>query len=144
MTFKQKLKDKRFKANEMKMLRLFFEYGDNITIERMAKIMGVKRSTIYRHHKTLRGIIDDYMELIVDDCNSFCGEDIRKFYFCIMVYIMQNKEIFLVFLKMHDREVLLIILMKNKENLLKSVGYKIDVEEYDLSTIYQVVFKVEK
>ena len=27
---------------------------------------------------------------------------------------------------------------------IEQYGYKIDVEEYDLSTIYQVVFKVEK
>ena len=27
---------------------------------------------------------------------------------------------------------------------IEQYGYKIDVEEYDLSTIYQVVFKIEK
>ena len=27
---------------------------------------------------------------------------------------------------------------------IEKFGYKIDLEEYDLSTIYQVIFKIEK
>ena len=118
-TLKQKLKDKRFRENERKLLRLFFEYGDSITIERMAKKIGVGRATIYRHHKTVRGIIDDYIEMFTDECESFRNVNIQKYYYNVLIFVLKNWEMFLIFLRFHDRQVLLVMLSKNKDNLAR-------------------------
>ena len=116
--------DKRYQKTEEQILRLFFEYGDSITVESMAKIIGVNRSTIYRQHRTTRGIIDDYIQILMNKYKNGFDKNIRRYYFSLLVFIMKNKKIFLIFLKMRDRQLLLMILRMNKDNLMKYAGFK--------------------
>ncbi len=122
-TLKQKLKDKRFRENEMKILRLIFVYGDTITMERVAKLIGVERSTIYRHHKTLKEMTEYYVEKVVNECEK-CNEDVRKFYTDLLIYIIKDKEVFLVFYRMRDWRALLAILEMNEDGLMEYAGYR--------------------
>ena len=116
--------DKRYQKTEEQILRLFFEYGDSITVENMARIIGVNRSTIYRHHKTTRGIIDDYTQILINKYENKFDKNIRRYYFSLLVFIMRHKKIFSVFLKMRDRRLLLMILRMNKDNLMKYAGFR--------------------
>lgn len=118
--------DRRYQKTEEQILRLFFEYGDSITVERMARIIGVSRSTIYRHHRSTRGIIDDYIQILIKKYENKFDENIRRYFFSLLVFIMRNKKVFLIFLKMRDRQVILMILRMNKDNLMKYAGFKME------------------
>lgn len=116
--------DKRYQKTEEQMLRLFFIYGDTITVERMAEIIGVSRSTIYRHHKSLKELIEYYIKKVVDECGEFCNDDTRKLCTDLLIYIIKNREVFLVFYKMRDSRALLAVLEMNENSLMEYAGYK--------------------
>lgn len=116
--------DKRYQKTEEQMLRLFFIYGDTITIERMAKILGVSRSTIYRHHKSLKELIDYYTKKVVSECGELCEENVKRFYTDLLIYIIKNREVFLVFYKMRDSRAILKVLEMNENSLMEYAGYK--------------------
>ncbi len=116
--------DKRYQKTEEQMLRLFFIYGDTITIERMAKILRVSRSTIYRHHKSLKEMIEYYIKKTVDECGEFCNDDTRKLYTDLLIYIIKNREVFLVFYKMRDSRALFTVLEMNEDSLMEYAGYR--------------------
>ena len=71
--------DKRYQKTEEQILRLFFEYGDSISVENMAKIIGVNRSTIYRHHRSMRKIIDDYIQVLINKYENRFDKNIRRY-----------------------------------------------------------------
>ena len=94
-TLEMKLKDKRFRENEEKVLRLFFEYGEKLTMGRIARRLGVPRSTVYRHHPSVRAIVDDYVSMIKSKCNIMCKggkeKDVKKFFRELLFFIVRNK-----------------------------------------------------
>lgn len=56
----KKLNNKSFRNTEDKILRLFFAKHMLISIKELAMKIGIARSTVYRHHRSLERIIPDY------------------------------------------------------------------------------------
>ncbi len=123
-------KDKRYKEIEEKILQLFFEYGYNLTASIVAKELGVSRSTFYRHHKTVQDIIPDYVKMLTSDLDMECQgcneECIQIFFERILIFIVRERELFLIFLKMKNREVLVLILLKNEKMILKYADFRVE------------------
>lgn len=132
-TLEKKLRDKRFRENEDKVLRLFFEYGEKLTMGRIARRLNVPRSTVYRHHPSVRAIVDDYVSMIKSKCNitikSEKEKDIKKFFRELLFFILRNKRIFLLFLKAQNKEALLTVLYRNKNFLLLCVGFHFEADK---------------
>jgi AcrR family transcriptional regulator len=132
-TLEKKLRDKRFRENEDKVLRLFFEYGEKLTIGKIAKRLGVPRSTIYRHHPSVRAIVNDYVSMMKSKCNIRCRsdkeKDIKKFFRELLFFIVKNKKVFSLFLKVENKEALLTVLCKNKRALLLCVGFRFEADK---------------
>ena len=132
-TLDEKLRDKRFRENEEKMLRLFFEDGRKLTINKIARRLGVSRSTIYRHHPSVMAIVEDYVSMMKSKCNiTIKGKkekDIKKFFRELLFFIVRNKRIFLLFLKAENKEALLTILYKNKRFLLLCVNFRFEADK---------------
>ena len=63
----KRLKDKRFKKTEEAILRVFFETKECISVKSLAIKIGVARSTIYCHHKSIREILPDYEKYILKE-----------------------------------------------------------------------------
>ncbi|MBQ3348302.1 TetR family transcriptional regulator [Candidatus Saccharibacteria bacterium] len=61
----KRMRDKRFKRTEEAILRVFFEEDNYISIEEIAKKVGVARSTFYHHHRAIREIIPDYERFLL-------------------------------------------------------------------------------
>ena len=131
--------DRRYQKTEEQILRLFFVYGDTITIERMAKMLGVSRSTIYRHHKSLKEMINFYTKKVMNECKGFCNENAKRFYADLLIYIIKNKETFLMFYKMRDWRAFLSILEMNESVLTENAGYKQRVKKVFNIYKYEVV-----
>ena len=123
-------KDKRYREIEEKILQLFFEYGYSLTASMVAEKLGVARSTFYRHHKTVQDILPDYIKLILEDAKVDCkGSDegcVQKFFMGVLILIVREKEIFLIFLKMQNREILVLILLRNEKLLLKYADFRVE------------------
>lgn len=124
------MKDKRFREVEEKILQLFFEYGYGLTAKMAAMKLGIARSTFYRHHKSVHDIMPDYARTILADVRTECKgcseECVRSFFRGVLIMIVHQKVIFLIFLKMRNREVLVLILLKNQTMLLKYADFKVE------------------
>lgn len=132
-TLEKKLRDKRFRENEEKVLRLFFEYGEKLTMGKIARHLGIPRSTIYRHHPSVRAIVDDYVSMMKSKCNIKCKggkeKDIKKFFRELLFFIVRNKRVFQLFLKAENEETFLAILYKNKRCLLLCADFRFEADK---------------
>ena len=119
--------DKRFRETEEQILRLFFERNGNVTIGEMARAIGVSRATIYRHHHSIDEIVSDYSRTLLEKCkvkcDGFSEKQVRRFFLELLLFIVKNKLVFMMFFSVKNRNVLMGILVNNKEMILKSAGF---------------------
>ena len=118
------MRDRRYKKTECKILSVFFgEIGKEISMQNLAEKAGIARSTIYLHHHSLwqiipdceKDILEEYFEKIKRKLKD--GTYIRKFYLDTLVFILKNREFFEAFLKFNNREVVIKMLSRLKEEL---------------------------
>lgn len=106
---KQKLNNKQFRKTETEILRVFFERGGFVTMKEIAKTVGMARSTIYYHHRSAKEIVSDYENYILCEYSKLLkkteGVKLQKVFYRTLIFIMINKNVFLVFLRVHDRRV---------------------------------------
>ena len=65
----KKLKNKRFKKTEETIIMAFFTAREILSVDRLIKIAGISRSTLYRHHKTVYEIAPNYERYILKKYN---------------------------------------------------------------------------
>ncbi len=107
----KRLKDKRFKKTEEAILRVFFEAKEYISVKSLAIKIGVARSTIYCHHKTMRDILPDYEKYILKKYSRMVRGlvknkiSIKALYINMLLFILRDKKIFEILLKNRDKVV---------------------------------------
>ncbi|MBR5647923.1 TetR/AcrR family transcriptional regulator [Candidatus Saccharibacteria bacterium] len=108
---RQKLKNKHFRKTEEAILRVFFEGNGSLTIEQIAKKVGVARSTVYYHHRRVNEIVQDYEKYILGEYCAIVrrleGMKINKVFNRMLLFIMVNREVFSILLMGSDRDVLI-------------------------------------
>ncbi len=110
----KRLKNKRFIKTEDAILRVFFECSIYISVDQLAKRIGVARSTVYHHHKTMRDIVPDYGQYVltcfeIGFSKIAAGKRMRtktilEFTF---TFIFKHKKEFKVLLRGNDRQTFL-------------------------------------
>ena len=65
----KKLKNKRFKKTEETIIMAFFTAREILSVDRLIKIAGISRSTLYRHHKSVYEIAPNYERYILKKYN---------------------------------------------------------------------------
>lgn len=122
---KKKLSNRRFRKTEEEILRFFVEEGGNISVDEMAKKLGVARSTIYYHHKKLNDIVPDYEEYILEKykvmISNLNNVDLNFLYFKILIFILQEKDIFKFLNDGNRREILIKFLSMIERNVMEDV-----------------------
>lgn len=77
--------------------------------------------------------MDDYVSMMKSKCNitikSEREKDIKKFFRELLFFIVRNKWVFLLFLKVQNGDALLAILHKNKKLLLLCVGVRFEADK---------------
>ena len=75
----QRLKNRKFRQIEDAILKVYIRtWKRDVTVVDVARQLGVARSTIYRHHKTMKSIIYDYEKYILQKYKAFVGRYIQK------------------------------------------------------------------
>lgn len=120
------MKDRRYKKTEEKILTVFFDVPD-CTMQQLAKRAGVGRSTLYTHHHSIRRIIPDYEKEILKKYNieiekkmKIKNVGIKTLYLDTLIFIIKNKQIFEMFLKFEDREIVVKMVLKLKPRIIVS------------------------
>ena len=65
----KKLKNKRFRKTEEAIIMAFFTAKEILSVDRLIKIAGISRSTLYRHHKSVYEIAPNYERYILKKYN---------------------------------------------------------------------------
>ena len=108
----KRVRNKRFMGTEQDILSVFFEREDDITINKMAKEIGVALSTIYHHHRAIWKIIPDYKKFILQKYRKQIRRALRKknarmhsLYMMTILFILQHREVFDVVTRGDERSV---------------------------------------
>ena len=125
----KRLKDKRFKKTEEAMLRVFFETKECISVKSLAIKIGVARSTIYCHHKSIREILPDYEKYILKKYSKMVRQLAHKketkpkvLYINILLFVLRNKKIFEVLLKYKNKAVFEEMILRIKPMIEREMG----------------------
>jgi AcrR family transcriptional regulator len=108
----KRMSDGRFRRTEEAILVAFMKNNWG-SAGKIVKEAGIKRSTFYSHHKTVTVILLDYRKYIFKKYTKMMQRFLKKenislknVYFRLIMFVLANKKIFLMFLKVGDREVL--------------------------------------
>lgn len=112
------MRDHRYKKTEEKILAVFFD-NPNCTMWQLAKKVGVARSTIYTHHHSIREIVVDCKRDVLMEYEKIMGKRLRMrnvelkiIYLETLIFIVKNRQIFGIFVKFGDREVVMKMILK--------------------------------
>ncbi|MBQ6461381.1 hypothetical protein IJJ36_03050 [Candidatus Saccharibacteria bacterium] len=125
----KRLKDKRFKKTEEAILRVFFETKECISVKSLAIKIGVARSTIYCHHKSIREILPDYEKYILKKYSKMVRQLAHKkekksrvLYINILLFVLRNKRIFEILLKHRNKIVFEEMILRIKPMIEGEMG----------------------
>lgn len=114
MFLERRLKDKRFRKNEESILDVYLGELDDLTMKKIAKRAGISRSTVYEHHHAIKEIVLDYERYILKEYTRIVRErsqkedvPLKSFYLDMLLFILKNKKVFRMFLKLKDREIIM-------------------------------------
>lgn len=146
----KRLKNRRFRRNEDAILRVFFEENPYISLKQMAKKAGVARSTVYRHHGAVREIVPDYEKYVMMRYRRTVRKMIRKklplkqIYFQILLFILANRQVFILLLRNKDLTVLLWMVDELKLKIEKTVRLPRKADRVFEVYKREVVFLIEE
>lgn len=107
------MRSRRYKKTEEKILTVFFEHPE-YTMSQLAEESGIARSTIYTHHHSVRQIIPDCEKIILKEYNLTIKKKLKKnkleikvLYLEMLIFIFRNREVFEIFLKFDDRDIMI-------------------------------------
>lgn len=109
----RKMKNRRFRQTEEIIFKTYFSLNEEIKMKELAKITGVSRVTLYRHHKTVNKILPDYEHYIYREFLKEVGRigfekrmNVRLYFYRMLSFILANKEVFKVFFVRERTEVI--------------------------------------
>ena len=146
----RRLHDTRFRKTEEAIIRVFFNCGGKVTLAEIANEIGVARSTIYRHHRSIREIMADYREYIVEKYNSVMSvllkrnARLRKIYAQMLIFIVQNRNVFLILFRDGDREVLINFIESLKPKIIKTAKLPRNCDKIFLIYTREIIALMER
>ena len=127
----RKLKDARFRKKEEAIFEVFFD-GSNrgqLSVKELARKAGVDKATLYRHHRAIREIVGDYEDYIlkkyvrsVQIVRKKENVDLRRIYYDMIIFILQNREVFRALMMVRDFGVIEKMVLILKPEMVDFVG----------------------
>ena len=122
----KRLANRRFRKTEEAILSVFLSKDIYIGVNEMASKVGVARSTIYHHHRTIREIVPDYEKYILKKFSRVVRKKlktigVREIMMGMLIFIVQNKKIFRLLFKSGDERILNELMMKMKPKIVNKM-----------------------
>ena len=123
---KKRLQNRRFRKTEDQILQVYFCAHYDIGVKKLAREVGVARSTVYLHHKSLNRISADYRHYILYMYGGMVkkleGKEPDALIDRTLLFVLQNKKYFRVVLKAYGDEVFKTMMMRLRSRLEKKMG----------------------
>lgn len=101
-----KTRDKRYQKTEEAILAVLMKSRELPAAGNLAKRARISRSTLYRHHRTVPGIVPDYeREVLIRYTNTIRrlirrkNTQVRMIYLRTLIFVMANRRVFEILLK---------------------------------------------
>ena len=116
------IRDSRYKKTEEKFLAVFFD-NPNCTMKQLAQKAGVAYSTIYTHHHSIHEIVADYKRDILAEYEKIVerklkNAELKIMYLEMLIFVVKNRQVFEMFVKFEDREVVMKMILKLKSKII--------------------------
>lgn len=122
----KKLKDKRFRKTEKAIIEVFFSNKKVLSARVVVKRAKISRSTLYRHHESVYGIVPDYESYILEKYSKLMRILVRRekvraktLYYQMLVFILKNGDIFRMIIKRGNGQLLGRMVQRIKPKLTK-------------------------
>lgn len=132
----KRMQDKRFRKTEEMILKVFFEEDYYVSMQDVAKKIGVARSTVYNHHRAVREILPDYEKYILRKYKNIIAHMLRKknvklktIYTRTLFFIIQEKRIFELAIKKERRGMIFGMVFMNKGKIMRRARMPQDKEK---------------
>lgn len=125
---KKRLQNRRFQKTEEQILQVYFGARYDIGVKKLAREVGVARSTVYLHHKSLNRISADYRHYILYMYGGMVKKlekrelEIDALIDRTLLFILQNKKCFRIVLKAYGDEVFKAVMIRLEGTLEKKMG----------------------
>ena len=104
------MSDKRFRKTENTIFLTYCRIKDYCSAKKLAKLAGISRSTLYRHHPCPQKVLQDYEDYLLSVYKHRIKESlqkpetpIRNIFFQTLIFIVNHKRVFLVLIKGNSR-----------------------------------------
>lgn len=125
----KRMKNRAFRRTEEKILEAFIKGNDNLSMTKMAKKAGVGRSTLYVHHHATKEILPDYERYMLVEYAAVAKKrlrmknvQIKSLYFDMLIFILQNRKNFNLFLEFGRTEVFEKMIEKLENKIVAAEG----------------------
>ena len=122
-----KMKNKRYQKTEAAILEVLMKSKELPTTRVLIENARISRSTLYRHHKTVPGIVPDYEKEVLEQYEGVVRKLVRRKNtqvrtICLrtLIFIMTNRRIFMILLKYDGGIVIEKMILKLKSKLKTS------------------------
>lgn len=126
----KRLNNRRFKKTEEAILRVYLSNERCVSIGGMAKRAGISRSTLYHHHRTINSITIDYKKYILKKYGGLLKREMRvkvgvkALLLQMILFVLHNKSAFGVLFKRGREDVIVEMLGKKKEIIVRYAGIR--------------------
>ena len=113
----KRLRNKKFRKTEDAILEVMLKEKDYMGLGAMAKEVGVARSTVYYHHRTVRAIVPDYKAYILMKYRRMIRKVLRNrrvrmrmVYLNMLTFMVINRRAFMIFDRVGDKSVMVVMI----------------------------------
>ena len=136
-----KTRNKRYQRTEEAILEVLAKSKELPVANTLVKRAGISRSTLYRHHKTVPGIVPDYeREVLIRYGNVLRrlvrrkNTQVRIIYLRTLIFMTMNRRVFKILLK-YDGGIVVERMVLKLENKLKR-AYRLPVNSSKMLKVY--------
>ena len=107
----KRMQNGRFFKNERAIFIAYYKLKDYPSAKKLARIAGVSRSTLYRHHKRVQLISSDYEDYLLKNYRKTIkrflanNSNLKNIYLRTLVFISSNREVFQALFKENRKDI---------------------------------------
>lgn len=108
----KRMRNRRFFNNEQAIFIAYYKFKDYPSAKKLARIAGVSRSTLYRHHKKIQLISSDYEDYLLKNYRKTIkrflknNSSLKNIYLRTLVFISSNREVFKALFRENHKDII--------------------------------------
>ena len=143
------MRDKRFLHSEEAIIRSFLSIRNCVSVDSLVSRAQISRSTFYRHHKSIKNIVLDYEDYLLNRFMNTMSEwrgnkDLKFYYKQMLIFIITNKKILLFLIQHGEKSVLEGLIVKLEPTIMEIIRFPKRTETALIVYRYEILGLLEE